>query len=99
LITFAELVRRDNARFAERYHEALAACLARGVFVDGPEVEAFAQRLREATGMRYATGTASGTDALYKAFAAFRPVFTTAAIPAIPFVASASAAERAGLLL
>ena len=44
--------------------EAIERVLARGMFVLGPEVEAFEQAFAEASGARHAVGVASGTDAI-----------------------------------
>ncbi|MET0275819.1 MAG: DegT/DnrJ/EryC1/StrS family aminotransferase [Acidimicrobiia bacterium] len=58
----------DLARRAARLEPALSAAVARviasGVYLLGPELEAFEQELVEYSGRRHAIGVASGTEAL-----------------------------------
>jgi dTDP-4-amino-4,6-dideoxygalactose transaminase len=60
----------ENALFGAEIEDALRRVLKGGVYVLGPEVEAFEAEFAEFVGTRYAVGTASGTDALMLALAA-----------------------------
>ena len=48
----------------EEILERIAGVVERGVFILGPEVEAFEQELADYLGVRHAIGVANGTDAI-----------------------------------
>lgn len=68
-IPFIDL-KTQHARVAERVQQGLAAVLASGAFINGPDVVKIEERLAAYCGVKYAVGCASGTDALMMALMA-----------------------------
>lgn len=81
----------------EEILERIAGVVERGVFILGPEVEAFEQELAEYLGVRHAIGVGNGTDAITIGLRALgvRPD-DEVVVPAFTFYASAEAIVNAG---
>src|ERR1700761_2906256 len=77
--------------------ERIAAVLDRGVFVLGPEVEAFEREFAAYLGVRHAIGVANGTDAITIALRALgvKPG-DEVVVPSFTFYATAEAVVTAG---
>src|SRR5437764_7554032 len=77
--------------------ERLAAVVQRGVFVLGPEVQAFERELAAYLGVRHVIGVANGTDAITIALRALgiRPG-DEVVVPSFTFYASVEAVVTAG---
>jgi len=88
---------RQYAVLKEGIDEGIAAVLAHGRYILGPEVTELEERLAALAGVRYAVSCASGTDALLMALMAWEigpgdAVF----VPAFTFFASAEVIALAG---
>jgi dTDP-4-amino-4,6-dideoxygalactose transaminase len=68
-VPVVDLARRA-ARLAPELERAVARVVASGVYLLGPELEAFEAELAQYSGRRHAVGVASGTDALRLALVA-----------------------------
>ena len=81
--------------------EVVARVHSKGLYVMGPEVEAFEEEWARYCGSVYGVAVSSGTDALYLTLKYFREVEggTIANVPAFTFIATAEAAVRAGMSL
>jgi dTDP-4-amino-4,6-dideoxygalactose transaminase len=81
----------------EEIHERVAAVLDRGVYILGPEVEAFERELADYLGVRHAIGVGNGTDAITIGLRALgvRPG-DDVVVPSFTFYASAEAIVNAG---
>ncbi len=86
-------------------HQAIAAditgpmldVMARGAFIQGPEVKAFEQEFAAFSGTDFCVGVGNGTDALELALrGAGLPAGAEVIVPANTFVATAEAVVRAG---
>lgn len=76
---------------------AVERVLSSGVYIGGPEVEAFEREYAAFTGVRHCIGVANGTDALELLVrAAGLGRHDEVLVPANSFIASALAVERAG---
>src|SRR5438477_8975244 len=75
----------------------LAAVVERGVFVLGPEVEAFERELAAYLGVRHVIGVGNGTDAITIALRALgvKPA-DEVVVPSFTFYATAEAVATAG---
>lgn len=98
----AEVPLFDPRRLLAPHRPALDAAFARvldhGVFVLGPEVQAFEVALAAALGVGGAVGVSSGTDALLATFLALRlPPGAEILMTPFTFIASATSVLRAGL--
>ncbi len=95
----------DLARVLEplrpQLHAALERCLTHGVFVLGPEVQAFEKAFGAYTGADHVVGVASGTDALLLTFMALDEKGLQAGDEVLctpfTFIATATSVLRAGL--
>ena len=92
---------RVLAPLRPQLHAALERCLTHGVFVLGPEVQAFERDFAAYTGHAHAVGVSSGTDALLLGFMAldargFLPGDEVLCTP-FTFIATATSVLRAGL--
>lgn len=91
-----------NRPFMEELQQRVAAVVASGRYVGGPEVEEFEQRLCDLTGAKYAVGVSNGLDALrlilraYVQLGVFRPG-DEVIVPANTYIASVLAITDAGL--
>jgi dTDP-4-amino-4,6-dideoxygalactose transaminase len=85
------------ARLRERIRERLNAAVERGIFILGPEVEAFEKEFAGYLGVRHAIGVANGTDAITIALRALgvQPG-DDVVVPSFTFYASAEAVVNAG---
>ena len=81
----------------ERIKDRVVEVLERGVYILGPEVEAFERELASYLGVRHAIGVANGTDAITIALRALgvRPG-DDVVVPSFTFYASAEAIVNAG---
>jgi dTDP-4-amino-4,6-dideoxygalactose transaminase len=81
----------------EQIRDQLAGVLERGVYILGPEVEAFERELADYLGVRHAIGVGNGTDAITIGLRALgvRPG-DDVAVPSFTFYASAEAIVNAG---
>ncbi len=87
----------QHRQIAAEIEPELAAMMAAGRFVLGPEVAAFEQRFADYTGVARCVGVANGTDALALALSALGlSPGDEVVVPANSFVASAAAVVRAG---
>jgi dTDP-4-amino-4,6-dideoxygalactose transaminase len=85
------------ARLRERIRERLNATVERGIFILGPEVEAFEKEFAEYLGVRHAIGVANGTDAITIALRALGvQQGDDVVVPSFTFYASAEAIVNAG---
>jgi dTDP-4-amino-4,6-dideoxygalactose transaminase len=76
---------------------AIARVLDSGVFIGGPEVDAFERELAAAVGVRHAVGTSSGTDALHVIFLALGVTAGHEVVTSpLTFFATAGGAARLG---
>jgi dTDP-4-amino-4,6-dideoxygalactose transaminase len=76
---------------------AVERVLASGLYIGGPEVEAFEREYAAFAGVRHCVGVANGTDALELVVRAARlSAHDEVLVPANSFIASALAVERAG---
>jgi dTDP-4-amino-4,6-dideoxygalactose transaminase len=91
------LFHNDIARLMPRIQERVAAVLASGRFVLGPEVEAFEAEFARYVGVRHVIGVANGTDAITIALRAMgvRPG-DEVVVPAFTFYATVEATVNAG---
>ncbi|MGP0037015.1 MAG: DegT/DnrJ/EryC1/StrS family aminotransferase, partial [Solirubrobacteraceae bacterium] len=81
----------------EQIRDRIAAVLERGVYILGPEVEAFEQELAQYLGVRHAIGVGNGTDAITIALRALGVGRDDeVVVPAFTFYASAEAIVNAG---
>ena len=81
----------------EQIRDRIAGVLERGVYILGPEVEAFEQELAQYLGVRHAIGVGNGTDAItigLRALGVGRD--DEVVVPAFTFYASAEAIVNAG---
>lgn len=80
-----------------RIQDRVAKVLQRGVYILGPEVEAFEQEFADYVGVRHAVGVGSGTDAITIGLKALgvRPN-DEVVVPSFTFYASAEAIVNAG---
>jgi dTDP-4-amino-4,6-dideoxygalactose transaminase len=77
--------------------QAISRVLASGVFIGGPEVEAFERELAKYLGVRACVGLNSGTDALVIALRCFElQPSDEVIVPAFGFVATAEAVRAVG---
>jgi dTDP-4-amino-4,6-dideoxygalactose transaminase len=85
------------APLREQILERIAGVVERGVFILGPEVQAFEAELAEYVGVRHAIGVANGTDAITIALRALgvKPG-DEVVVPSFTFYASAEAVVTAG---
>ena len=81
----------------EKILDRLTAVVERGVYILGPEVEAFERELAEYIGVRHAIGVGNGTDAITIALRALgvKPG-DEVVVPSFTFYASAEAIVNAG---
>jgi dTDP-4-amino-4,6-dideoxygalactose transaminase len=80
-----------------RLDEAIARVLDRGLFILGPEVEAFERELADYLGVKHVVGVANGTDALTIALQALGVgPGDEVVVPAFTFYASAEAIPPTG---
>jgi UDP-N-acetyl-3-dehydro-alpha-D-glucosamine 3-aminotranferase len=81
----------------EQIRDRIAGVLERGVYILGPEVEAFEQELAQYLGVRHVIGVGNGTDAITIALRALGvgPDHEVV-VPAFTFYASAEAIVNAG---
>jgi dTDP-4-amino-4,6-dideoxygalactose transaminase len=87
----------QQARLGERIPQAIAAVLAQGAYIMGPEVATFERQLADFCGARHAVSCANGTDALVLPLMAWGvgpgdAVF----VPAFTFIATAEAPALLG---
>jgi len=95
-IPVVDLARRTAALEPE-LSESIAAVLARGVFLLGPETEAFEVEFAEFCGRRHAVAVASGTEALRLALVAMEVgAGHEVLVPAMTAVPTAAAVRAAG---
>jgi dTDP-3-amino-3,4,6-trideoxy-alpha-D-glucose transaminase len=95
-VPFVDLARRA-ATLEPALGEAVARVLRSGVYLLGPELDAFERELAELAGRRYAVGVASGTDALRLALVAHGIVpGDEVIVPALTAVPTAAAVCAAG---
>ncbi len=93
----------ENEPFAERMAEAATRVIGSGVYVGGPEVEAFERSLAASLAVRHAVGVSNGLDALKLILRALvelkrlRPG-DEVIFPANTFIATALAIRQAGLV-
>jgi dTDP-4-amino-4,6-dideoxygalactose transaminase len=81
----------------EQILERIAGVVERGVFILGPEVDAFEQELAAYVGVRHAIGVANGTDAITIALRALGvEPGAEVVVPSFTFYASAEAVVTAG---
>lgn len=90
-------LKAQQARIRENLHRRMAAVLAHGRYVMGPEVRELEGKLAELTGARHCIGCASGTNALELVLAAWGigpgdAVFTTT----LSFIATAETIVKSG---
>lgn len=95
-IPFIDL-KSQSRRVEDKVRKNLDTVLEHGMFIMGPEVRAFEERMEEFCGVKHAVGCASGTDALTMALMALGAgpgdaVFTTP----FTFVATAETIALAG---
>ena len=97
-IPFLDLA-AQQARIGPSLQARLAAVLAHGQFILGPEVAALEQRLAQFSGAAHCVGVSSGTDALQIALmaegigigdAVFLPAFTYTATAEVPMLLGAT---------
>lgn len=91
-----------NRPFMNELQQRVAAVVASGRYVGGPEVEEFEQRLCDLTGARYAIGVSNGLDALRLILRAWVQLGILRAgdeviVPANTYIASVLAITDAGL--
>jgi dTDP-4-amino-4,6-dideoxygalactose transaminase len=81
----------------EQIQERIAAVVERGVYILGPEVEAFEEAFAEYVGVRHAVGVGNGTDAITIGLRALgiQPG-DEVVVPSFTFYASAEAVVNAG---
>jgi dTDP-4-amino-4,6-dideoxygalactose transaminase len=81
----------------EQIHERIVSVVQRGVYILGPEVEAFEEEFAEYLGVRHAIGVGNGTDAITIALRALgvQPG-DEVVVPSFTFYASAEAIVNAG---
>jgi dTDP-3-amino-3,4,6-trideoxy-alpha-D-glucose transaminase len=90
---------RRTAALEPELSEAIARVLARGVFLLGPETEAFEAELAAFCGRRHAVAVASGTEALRLALVAMEVgAGHEVIVPAMTAVPTAAAVRAAGAI-
>ena len=82
---------------ADNVLEPLIAVMAKGSFINGPDVAAFESEFAAFSGASHCVGVANGTDAIELALRAARiEAGTSVIVPANTFIATAEAVVRAG---
>src|SRR5437763_3287843 len=86
-----------RAPLRAQLHEAITRVVDSGVFILGPEVEAFEREFADYLGAQHAVGVANGTDALTIALAAMGVgPGDEVVVPSFTFYASAEAIMPTG---
>lgn len=91
-----------NARQAEALQAAASRVMASGWYLRGEETAAFERKFADYIGTAHCVGVANGLDALTLIFTALKIIHQWAdgdevLVPAMTFIATAEAVERAGL--
>ena len=98
MVKFLDLSLQRNA-IKEQLEASIADIIQRGQFINGPEVKAFENELKEYCGVEKVVSCANGTDALTLALMSFDiEVGSAVIVPSFTYVASAEAVAQLGLV-